>query len=38
MLTKYFSTIQGAPGMTYNTYRGDRGGRDEQNIIWERGV
>jgi len=23
--------------MTYKTYRGDRGGRDEQKIIWEGG-
>jgi len=30
--------IQDVPGMTYKTYRGDRGGRDEQKIIWERGV
>ena len=27
--------MQGVPGMTFKTYRGDRGGRDEQKIIWE---
>ena len=32
-----FMVIQGVPGMTYKTYRGDRGGRDEQKIIGERG-
>ena len=29
--------IQGVPGMTYKTQRGDREGRDEQKIIWEGG-
>ena len=24
-------------GMTFKTYRGDRGYRDEQKIMWERG-
>jgi len=27
--------IQGVPGMTYKTYRGDKGGRDEQKVMWE---
>ena len=29
--------IQGVSQVSANTYRGGRGGQDEQEIIWERG-
>ena len=29
------TSLQGVPQVSANTYRGDRGGQDEQKILWE---
>ena len=33
----YLPHIQGVPQVSANTYRGGRGGQDEQKIIWKGG-